>query len=178
MPTVQLDDVAIHCEVAGEGKVERLILNCAGSPFAGALRVAFEFFAEMPEHEGMAAVWAHQRFQAALPRLIKENRDLQESFKAGFLAARPRSYAAAIGALISMQDPIPRASEIRRPTLVVTGEEDPNFPFAEAFAARVPTATKVVIPGAGHYPQLETPDAFNEAVRRFLTAGASGAPGS
>ena len=40
----------------------------------------------------------------------------------------------------------------------------------DAVVAKVPNATKAVIPSAGHFPHLETPEAFNAAVREFLMA--------
>jgi pimeloyl-ACP methyl ester carboxylesterase len=45
-----------------------------------------------------------------------------------------------------------RLGEIRMPTLVVHGEEDPLFPIplAEAMAAEIPGATLLVEPGVGH----------------------------
>ena len=45
-----------------------------------------------------------------------------------------------------------RLGEIRVPTLVVHGEEDPLFPLplAEAMAAEIPGATLLVEPGVGH----------------------------
>jgi pimeloyl-ACP methyl ester carboxylesterase len=36
-------------------------------------------------------------------------------------------------------------------------------------AAKIPNATKVLIPDAGHAANIEQPHAFNQAVRSFLT---------
>ncbi len=38
----------------------------------------------------------------------------------------------------------------------------------EALARALPLAERVVVPGAGHLPNLDTPRAYNEAVRAFL----------
>lgn len=58
---------------------------------------------------------------------------------------------------------------INVPTLIVVGAEDKPFLDAAAYMARViPGAIKEVIPGAGHAPNLERPDRFNEALLRFL----------
>ncbi len=93
---------------------------------------------------------------------------MRESFKAGFLKNRPEGYAGAIGAILSMPDLVPRLGEIRCRTLALVGAEDPAAPFVDVVAAKVPTATKAIIPGAGHFPHLETPDLFNAAIRNFL----------
>jgi aminoacrylate hydrolase len=151
-------------------RVEALILNGAGgSPPAGDVRAAFDLFAEVGRKQGMEAVWALDRYQARLPRLIKETAGLRESFKAGFLKNRPEGYAGAIGAITSMPDLVPRLGEIRCRTLALVGAEDPAAPFVDVVTAKVPTATKAIIPGAGHFPHLETPDPFNAAIRKFLT---------
>ena len=55
------------------------------------------------------------------------------------------------------------------PTLVLVGAEDaPFLTAADYMAARIPGATKVVLPRAGHASNLDQPDAFNRAVRTFL----------
>lgn len=58
---------------------------------------------------------------------------------------------------------------IRVPTLVLVGARDEPFLAATDYmASRIPDATKVVIPDAGHAANIEQPAAFNEAVRAFL----------
>jgi pimeloyl-ACP methyl ester carboxylesterase len=56
------------------------------------------------------------------------------------------------------------------PTLVLWGELDEVTPRedAEALAQNIPNAQFEVIANAGHLSNLEQPDAFNTAVRRFL----------
>jgi pimeloyl-ACP methyl ester carboxylesterase len=58
---------------------------------------------------------------------------------------------------------------IRVPTLVLVGADDALFlSAADYMASRIATATKVVLPGAGHASNLDAPDAFNAAVLAFL----------
>ncbi|HET8820492.1 MAG TPA: alpha/beta hydrolase [Thermoleophilaceae bacterium] len=61
-------------------------------------------------------------------------------------------------------------SAVRAPVLVVVGEHDnPDFrEMGERLARELPNAELVVIPGAGHLPSVERPDATLEAVARFL----------
>lgn len=56
------------------------------------------------------------------------------------------------------------------PALVVWGEHDAIVPLAlgQRMAAELPQARLVVIPGAGHAPMIETPQAFVAALRGFL----------
>src|SRR4029079_5322887 len=57
------------------------------------------------------------------------------------------------------------------PTLVLVGSEDKNFlAAADYMAGKIPGATKIVIPGAGHAANLDQPAAFNQAVDDFLAA--------
>jgi pimeloyl-ACP methyl ester carboxylesterase len=62
---------------------------------------------------------------------------------------------------------LPRAAV---PALVVWGEQDHLVPVAhaDAYAAGLPDSRRVIIPNSGHYPYLETPEAFADAVARFL----------
>ena len=68
---------------------------------------------------------------------------------------------------------LPRLGEIAVPTLVVVGELDiPDVHAASgAIEAGIPGATRVVLPGSGHLPHLEVPDAFNQVVHEFLAKG-------
>ena len=58
------------------------------------------------------------------------------------------------------------------PTLVVAGDDDPVSPpsVAEEMAGRMPRASVVVLPQAGHLSNLEVPAAFTDALRGFLAA--------
>lgn len=78
-----------------------------------------------------------------------------------------------IGALAAMRDRLdstPMLSEISVPTLVLHGDEDRVIPSseAEATAAAVPGAKLAIIEGAGHLPNLERFETFNELVVAFL----------
>src|SRR5262249_61590309 len=65
---------------------------------------------------------------------------------------------------------ISRLADIRVPTLVVVGADDwpPIHDIAELLTGQITGARKVVIPDAGHHPNMEHPAAFNEMVLSFL----------
>jgi pimeloyl-ACP methyl ester carboxylesterase len=67
--------------------------------------------------------------------------------------------------------PLARFAELRIPTLVVVGENDApaSRAMSDEYAATIPNARKVVLPGAGHMPSLETPDAFSAALSTFFS---------
>ncbi|MFN8061796.1 MAG: alpha/beta fold hydrolase [Vicinamibacterales bacterium] len=82
----------------------------------------------------------------------------------------PTAIADALETLKTRPDSRPLLPFITVPTLVVVGEEDGLTPVAmsEAMHRRLPHATLVVIPQAGHLASLERPQAFNEALTAFL----------
>ncbi|MFO0774534.1 MAG: alpha/beta fold hydrolase [Nitrospiraceae bacterium] len=58
------------------------------------------------------------------------------------------------------------------PTLIVVGEQDQATPPADAryMAERIPHARLTIVPGAGHLPNLESPQIVNETVITFLAS--------
>ena len=65
---------------------------------------------------------------------------------------------------------LPALSGIETPTLLVWGSRDPLFPIEDARrAARVlHDAELLVVEGSGHWPYLEAPETFNQALLGFL----------
>ncbi len=59
--------------------------------------------------------------------------------------------------------------QILAPALVVVGADDAHFlAAADYMTAKIPVARKVVIPGAGHAPNIDKPELFDLEVRDFL----------
>lgn len=66
---------------------------------------------------------------------------------------------------------IDRLGEITAPALVLVGDLDHAYQrAAQVMAAKLPSATLVTIPDAGHCVNIEAADAFNRAVLDFLSA--------
>ncbi|HEU4516240.1 MAG TPA: alpha/beta hydrolase [Steroidobacteraceae bacterium] len=57
-----------------------------------------------------------------------------------------------------------------RPVLVVNGDLDTpaRRRAGESLARALPAAERIVLPGAGHLPNLDVPDAYNDALREFV----------
>ncbi len=68
-----------------------------------------------------------------------------------------------------------RLAEIRTPALVLHGDADVPEE-AQTLAARIPGARLVVLPGVGHLPWVERPDAANGTILSFLTEAGEPAP--
>jgi 3-oxoadipate enol-lactonase len=67
-----------------------------------------------------------------------------------------------------------RLKEIRCPTVVIVGKDDPGTPLAmaEEIHQALPGSTLVVIASAAHLSNLEQPEAFNRALADFLASAA------
>ena len=63
-----------------------------------------------------------------------------------------------------------RLAEIRCPSLVIVGKDDPGTPvaMAEDIHRALPGSELVIIASAAHLSNLEQPDAFNKALGEFL----------
>lgn len=62
--------------------------------------------------------------------------------------------------------------DIKAPTLILWGQEDPDVPVADAYgyAKAIPGSKLVVYPGTGHFSHEEMPDQSAADVRAFLLA--------
>ena len=69
-----------------------------------------------------------------------------------------------------------RLKEIKTPTLVICGNDDPGTPpaMAREIQENIPGAKLVLIPQAAHLSNIEQPEAFNRALAGFLSSPASG----
>ncbi len=77
---------------------------------------------------------------------------------------------ASLWASMAEQDFRAALTRIAQPMLVISGGDSQVYPDgATAFIAHTaPNATRVVIPGAGHVPHLEAPDAFFNQIENFV----------
>ena len=92
----------------------------------------------------------------------------------------PGTRRAGLAAMRSSQAGLERLeAAIRAPTLILWGREDRLIPARAGLllSDRIPGAKLVVLPGAGHMPQDEAPEAFSREVAAFLD-GALGPAGA
>ena len=103
------------------------------------------------------------RTAQARPEVAAEVRRLMEG-------AKVESLVGGLRAMAERPDSTPLLAGVRVPTLVVVGEDDQATPVgsSRAIAGAIPGAELIIIPGAGHVSNLEQPDAFNQALLRFL----------
>jgi 3-oxoadipate enol-lactonase len=87
------------------------------------------------------------------------------------IQTKPEAFAAQVAASLAMSDDMRgELHTITAPTLVITGSQDTLTPLgdAEELAELIPTARLYVLRAAAHGLMAEAPNAFNDAVLKFL----------
>ena len=162
--------VTLSLAIRHGGRFERLIACNTGPAFPDDRKGAFRTMSDLAESGGMAAVAdvAVARifptsYLEAHPEAAAQRRDVLEGVDPGAFAAACRALA--------VLDLSEQLAAISNPTLVVVGEIDQTTPprMGMAVAGAIPDAALAEIPGCGHCPQLEKPDALLAAIDRFLT---------
>jgi 3-oxoadipate enol-lactonase len=87
------------------------------------------------------------------------------------------TYRAAVQCLVTFDERANLAS-IKVPMLCLAAEHDRNAPppVLEKMAAKIPGCRYVCLPGLGHMPNLEAPQAFDAAIFNFLNAALAAPP--
>jgi pimeloyl-ACP methyl ester carboxylesterase len=123
----------------------------------------------------MAPVWAASAWKSYIPKLYAGQRpDDFEEYRGQVVASLRRPGYAKAFSLTTRTDHTPaeaRLADVSAPTLVVMGDQDPDFPDPRAEAHWIAEALRaevVMVPDAGHYPQSQRPEITAEAVVRFL----------
>lgn len=107
------------------------------------------------------------------PRMFARNGDpAQIAWAAAEMSKADPEAMASFWASMARQDFRGVLTRITQPMLVIGGAESQVYPDrATAFVAHTaPKGERVVIPGAGHVPHLEAPDAFFNHVEAFVRA--------
>lgn len=122
----------------------------------------------------MSAPWAAKMWTSYMPRLYPGHRPADfEEHRAEIAASmrRPGHRKAFTATTRTSHEPAEaRLDDVRAPVLVVMGSSDPDFrdPAAEArwIGERLP-GDVVMVPDAGHYPQVEDPAFVNQRLVEF-----------
>jgi pimeloyl-ACP methyl ester carboxylesterase len=161
--------VAIALAARHGSLFDRLLLVDTAAGFPAAAKEAFRIMADKVAAGGMGAVAEiaarrifHDAYLAAHPKAVAERRAVLERFN-------PDAFVSACRALeqVELRPVLPK---IANPTLVVVGALDAAtpLPLARELADGIPGAGYIELPGCGHCPPLEQPDAFLDAVASFI----------
>jgi pimeloyl-ACP methyl ester carboxylesterase len=106
---------------------------------------------------------------AAHRKLLARRPDYHEFCDNKTLLASPDMWTALAGEMLTQPDRLAELEKLAVPTLVVVGSADQTFLRQSGdIAGAIPDCDLVVIGGAGHSPQFETPDEWWGAVSGFL----------
>jgi len=103
------------------------------------------------------------------PSFLAQNPAEVESIRRQFLATPINGYIGCSQAIRGLNY-LERLSEIKIPTLIMVGEEDPGTPVAaaEAMHQRIAGSQLVVLSSAAHLSNVEQAKAYNTALINFL----------
>jgi 3-oxoadipate enol-lactonase len=145
-------------------RIDRLVLACTSArfgepgPWLERAAVVRDQGLE-PIADGIVARWFTP---AARPEVVARFRQM--------LVSTPRKDYAACCEALACWDFRDRLGDIRAPTLVVAGAEDPSTPLdhAELLAREIPDAKLVVLSAAAHLANVERAEAFSRLVTEHL----------
>jgi 3-oxoadipate enol-lactonase len=161
--------IAQHVALAAPARIDKLVLVSTTSGYPSSSRAMWAERIDGVRRNGIDSVvpatlerWftapyreAHPEVMARIGKLIR--------------ATPPAGYIGS-GQAISTLNITERLSELRCPTLVVTGAEDVGTPpvMGRRIAERIPGARFELIPGASHLCNIEQAAAFNRLLTDFL----------
>ena len=166
--------VAQHVALVAADRLTHLVLM---DTTPGAVDIDGELLdlaCDLVADEGLPALLEVQRalggpLDTEPARRLRQQPGWQERSDAKFLRCSPEMYVTMARLLTSAPDRSTELATIPVPTLVLVGEHDRLLLGpAEALASVIPDAKLTVVPDAGHSPQVESPDAWFQAVSAFL----------
>lgn len=103
--------------------------------------------------------------------------DVIDPVRAMIRATNPRGYVGCCYAVAAL-NLTDRLREIRLPTLLIAGEDDPGVPVAAAqtIQEQIQGSELVILKSASHLSNTEQPEPFNRAVMAFLARVGEDAP--
>ena len=105
------------------------------------------------------------------PDFVRQGPPILGKMRQQFLATSINGYVGCSQAIMEL-DYLERLPQIKAPTLIVVGEEDPGTPVgaARAIQERIVDSKLVILPGARHLSSVEQAGAFNRVVAGFLSS--------
>jgi pimeloyl-ACP methyl ester carboxylesterase len=185
-----LDELGLERAVIGGcsmgGYTTLAVLRAAPSRVSGLVLIDSKYTADPPEarenrlamaaradREGVTDWFADTMLPVLLGKTTTAQRpDVVDTARRLVSEASPEAVAWAQRAMAARPDSSAALRAADVPALVVHGAEDAIIPVdaARAMAELLPQADLVVLPDAGHLPQLEVPAALTTAVTTWLSA--------
>jgi len=126
--------------------------------------------AEVAFKDGASAIADMMLPKLLAPATLNQRPEIVEQVRQMILQTSTAGIVVDLVAMAARPDSTDLLPTITCPTLVIVGEDDQATPVTESeyLAQRIPGATLVTIPHAGHLSNIEQPAAFNQALNSFL----------
>jgi 3-oxoadipate enol-lactonase len=120
--------------------------------------------------EGMAGIVNAMLPKLLSPETVSKRPEIVKRLREMMMHTNPEGAAAALRGMAEREDQTGRLSQIRVPTLIVVGKEDPITPVADSEKMHdgIVGSQLVVIENASHVSNIEQPEQFNRALQEFL----------
>jgi len=161
--------VALAFALAHPGRIAKLVLSDVAAGFPDEGKQAFRIMADKVAEEGLGAIADIAARRVYSAPYLESNPGAVEERRAVLMEIDPRAFGAAC-AILMKTDLVPLLPKLKVPTLVTCGELDQATPplLNKLIADKVPGARYIELPGCGHCPPLEQPQAFLSAVKEFI----------
>ncbi len=161
--------VALAFALAHPERIAKLVLSDAAAAFPPEGRAQFKAMAAKVMDGGLGAIAEVAAKRVFSPAYLAAHPEKIEERKQVLLGIDPKAFLAAC-AILQEADLTPLLPRLKVPTLVVCGELDQATPpvLNKAIADKVAGARYVELPGCGHCPPLEQPEAFIAAIKDFV----------
>jgi 3-oxoadipate enol-lactonase len=119
--------------------------------------------------KGMEALLEETMERWFTPAFLTKNSQMLALIQKQFLATPVSGYIGCAEAIRKLNY-LDRLSEIKMPTLIMVGEDDPATPVSASVAMheRISNSKLVILPSAHHLSNVEQTEAFNTALLTFL----------
>ncbi|MEJ2435550.1 MAG: alpha/beta fold hydrolase [Pseudolabrys sp.] len=161
--------VALAFAISHPERISKLVLSDAVACFPPEGRQAFAMMANGVAESGLASVAEIAAKRVHSPDYLKSHPEAVQQRKKMLLGINPKGFAAACK-ILQETDLTPLLHHLHVPTLVVCGELDQATPPAlnKAIVEKVTSSRYIELPGCGHCPPLEQPEAFLKAIKEFV----------
>ena len=161
--------VALAFALAHPERIAKLVLSDAAACFPDEGRKQFEVMASKVAEGGLGSVAEIAAKRVFSPAYLAAHPELIDERKKVLMGIEPKAFQAACK-ILQEADLEPLLHRLETPTLVVCGEFDQATPPAlnKAIADKVKGSKYIELPGCGHCPPLEQPDAFIAAIKGFV----------
>jgi 3-oxoadipate enol-lactonase len=150
-------------------RLENLVLCDTAAMLPKEAQPIWEERVQLAREKGLDALVDETLERWFTPSFLSQSPPEVQSIRLQFLATPMNGYIGCSKAIRGLNY-LERLPEIKIPTLILVGEEDPGTPVAaaEAIQQRIAGSQLVVLPSAAHLSNVEQAEAFNNALMKFL----------